>query len=112
MTLAKSATDWKRGALASLNVQASDTSVQVDITSLVAAWQASPSTAFGLALKDTGQARVVFDTRETGNGAFIEIDWQSRKRPWSDLDHWKIGGPPGTRTPDQEIKSLLLYQLS
>lgn len=23
-----------------------------------------------------------------------------------------IGGPPGTRTPDQEIKSLLLYQLS
>ena len=23
-----------------------------------------------------------------------------------------IGGPPGTRTPNQKIKSLLLYQLS
>jgi hypothetical protein len=50
------------------------TEIQVDITALVAAWQASPGTAFGLALRHVDTTRVAFDTKEGGSAAFIDVD--------------------------------------
>ncbi len=49
------------------------TVVQVDITDLVAAWQADPTAAFGIAMKHVGQTHVAFSTRETANGPFVDV---------------------------------------
>jgi len=64
--------------------------LQIDITSLVAAWQSNPSTAYGIALINIGSTRVHFDTKEAGNGAFVEVT---------------TGGGSGNATPVVNITS-------
>lgn len=47
--------------------------VQIDVTALVQQWAASPGTAFGIGLTTTDSLHALFDTREAGNAAFIEV---------------------------------------
>jgi hypothetical protein len=45
--------------------------IQVDITTLLACWQANPAAAFGLVINNVDGSSVSFRTRETGNGPFV-----------------------------------------
>src|SRR5690606_25453426 len=52
---------------------AEGTTIEIDITSIVQGWQASPATAHGIALTAAGGLHVLFDTREAANPPAIEV---------------------------------------
>ncbi len=80
-------------AQAALSLSTSDEGgyVQIDITTLVQQWAASPGSAFGIGLTTTDSLHALFDTIEAGNAAFIEASTD--------------GGPPANTRPMVSIST-------
>jgi hypothetical protein len=50
------------------------TTIEIDITSIVQGWQASPTTAYGVAISAADALHVRFDTRDGINAPAVEVD--------------------------------------